>query len=350
MNRFFFFFIFFFIVLSTNAQNSCDQNLKQAEELYNSGDYSNCIQILEKSVKECNYSRKKKENALELLSKSHLEQDNITQAETSVQSLLKNNPYYELKETATQEDFDILVKKYDVLPLFSIGIRNAGLQPKFKISKTYSILGNIDYNAPYKTKKTILLYYVWAEYQFRKNISVNADIINFSIQYDRNLSKNPNRTLIYNEKISFVEVPLYVKKYFPIGKNIVPYATLGVGYLRMREAIATSHITYTNEDVFTGESTNYSSIGNFDVLEMRNKNNFEWLAGGGIGFKFKNLGIFIDARYCGGLNSLTNSAKRFDNNVLINDYFYIDNSVQLNKYEFGISISYTLKNLIRKVR
>lgn len=352
MNRFFILFLFFFLhfSLKMKAQNNCDQNLKQAEEIYNNGDYDNCIKILEKSLKECNFSKKKKENALELLAKSSLDQDNILQAETYVRSLLKNNPYYELKETSTHEDFDLLVKKFDVLPLFSIGLRNAGVQPKFEISKTYSILENVDYNVPYKTNKTILLYYGYIEYEFRKNISINVDIVNFSIQYNRSFSKNMDWTMLYNEKLSFIEVPLYVKKYFLLGKNVVPYVSLGAGYLRIREANATSQIAYTNEALFTEEDINYSSTGNIDVLNMRNKNNFEWLAGAGIGFKFKNLGIFIDARYCGGLNSLTNSSKRFDNTALTNNYFYIDNSVKLNKYELGISISYTLKNLIRKVR
>ena len=171
MNRLFIFILVFFLcfAFATKAQNNCEQNIKQAEELYNSGDYENCIQILEKSIKECDFSKKKKEDALELLAKSQLEQDNINQAEVTVQNLLENNPSYELKETDIHEDFDLLVKKFDVHPLFSIGISNAIMQPKLKVSKTYSILQNIDYTVPYTTNKTILLYYGWAEYEFKKN-------------------------------------------------------------------------------------------------------------------------------------------------------------------------------------
>lgn len=352
MNRFFIFILCFLLCFASSlkAQNNCEQNVKQAEEFYTIGDYENCIQILEKSIKECNLSRKKEEDALELLAKSYLEQDNISHAEATVQRLLENNPHYELKETDIHEDFDLLVKKFDIHPLFSIGIRNAGLQPQFKISKTYSILDDIDYSTHYKTSKTILLYYAWAEYEFRKNLSVSVDVITFNIRYDRSFSKKTDWTMIYNENLSFVEVPLYVKKYCLLGKNILPYATLGVGYLRMTKAQGNATIAYSNEDFFTGKKTDYSSSGYSDVLDMRNINNYEWLAGAGIGFKFKNLGIYLDARYCGGLNSLTNSANRFSNKVLTNDYFYIDNSIKLNKVEFGISLSYTLKNLIRKVR
>jgi len=352
MNRFFTLILFFILcfALTTKSQNSCEQSIKQAGEFYNNGDYENSVSILEKAIKECNFSKKKKEDALELLAKSYLEQDNLIKAETTVKSLLENNPHYELKETGSNEDFDLLVKKFDVHPLFSIGISNAALQPEFKISKTYSILPNVDYNSPYRTTKTILLYYVWAEYEFKKNISANVDVINFSVHYDRSFSRKPDWTLLYNENISFLEIPLYVKKYFLTSKNVFPYATLGMGYLSMTKAQGMTSIAYTNEDVFTGEKTDYSATQNGDMLEMRNRNNYEWIAGLGIAFKFRNLGIFLDGKYYGGLNSLTNSANRFDNPVLTNDYFYIDNSIKLNKYQFGISISYTLKNLIRKVR
>ncbi len=332
------------------AQNGCDQNVKQAEELYNSGDYDNCIQILEKSINECNFSNKKKEAALELLAKSYLDQDKLVQADAAVQNLLANNPNYELKEINSHEDFDILVKKFDTHPLFSVGIGNAAMQPKLTISKTYSILLNVDYNAPYNISKNPLIYYAWAEYEFKKNISVNAEVFNFNIHYDRSFPKNTGWKMNYSENLSFIEVPLYVKKYFWAGKNILPYATFGVGYLKILKAEANSDITYNNEDPFTGIGSNYFSSDIFDMLEMRNKNNFEWLAGCGIGFKLKNIGIFLDAKYCRGLNSITNSANRFNSKVLTNDYFYIDNSIKLNKYQIGISLSYTLKNSIRKVR
>ena len=352
MNHFFILFLFFIFgfVLTTTAQNGCEQNLKQAEDFYNNGEYESCISILKKSIDECNFSSKIKEEALELLVKSYLEQDNITQAEVSVHDLLNNNPHYELKETDSHEDFDNLVNKFDVHPLFTIGITNSLFFPKFKTTKTYSILDNVDYNAPYATVNTILLYYPWVEYEFIKNLSVRADIINLSIKYDRNFIRGTDWNMIYHEDLSLIEVPLCLKKQFPIGKNVIPYASAGIGYLRMYKANGNASITYTNEDVFTGDKTNYLATESSDMLNMRNQNSYEWIAGAGIGYKFKNLGIFLDAKYSGGLNSLTNSAKRFNNTALTNNYFYIDNSVKLNKYELGISISYTVKNLIKKVR
>ena len=353
MKRIFILFLLFLgaFAHTTKAQSNCEQNLKQAEDLFNSGDYENCIQILEKSLKECNFSSKKKEDAFELLVKSYLDQDNLIKADAAVHDLLKNNPHYELKETDSHEDFDILVNKFDVHPLFTFGITNSVFIPEFKITNTYSILENVDYTAPYKTPSTVLLYYPWFEYEFVKSLSFKAEVISFKMNYDRNFSKKTGWIMTYREDFSFVEVPLLVKKYLPIGKNILPYATLGMGYLRMLSAKGTSYLEDKHENAFTGEKTDYSYYNeNIDMLKMREKNSFELTAGAGIGYKFKNLGIFIDAKYCRGINSLTIAENRFSNTELTNYYFYIDNSVKLNKYEVGISISYTLKNLIKKVR
>ncbi len=353
MVRFFLLFFIFtacFIAAST-AQNSCDQSTKQAEELYNSGDYENCIRILEKSFKECRTSKKISEDILELLAKSHLEQDNVVQAEADVKSMLENNPHYELKDGNNNEDFELLVKKFDVHPQFSIGVRNAALLPKLKSTKTFSILNNVDYSAPYTTAKTILIYNIWAEYEFHKGLSLNSEFIDFSLNYNRNFSRGTDWSMAYRENLSFIEVPLYLKKYFPIGKNVMPYVDLGIGYLRMTKAAAGSSIAYINEDAYTGAKTNFAAGSeNMDMLKMRNENNYEWIAGAGIGYKFKNLGLFIDARYCGGLMSLTNTSNRFENTALTNNYFYIDNAIKLNKFEIGISISYTLINSIKKIR
>jgi hypothetical protein len=350
MKHFFtlFSFLIFCFSLSTKAQTSCEQSVKQGEESYNNGDYENSIQTLEKSIKECSLSPKMKENAFELLAKSYLEEDNIPLAEATVVKLLKNNPNYELKETDNHEDFNILVNKFEVHPLFSIGIRNTGMEPTFKTTKTYTVLENVNYNAPYKTTKTLLLYSVWVEYEFKKSISLNADVINYNISYDRSFLRGTDWGMAYKENLSFVEVPVYLKKYFMLGKNVMPYAALGMGYLRVLQSTANAEIIYTNEDTFNGTQNTISKDNDIDVLSMRNRNSLEWLVGAGVGFKFRNLGIYIDGRYSAGVNSLTNSANRFNNKTLTNDYFYVDNSVKLNKYELGISISYTLKNLIKK--
>ena len=345
-------FVLFFVfpAVFCSAQNNCDQSIKQAEELFIAGDYDNCIQLIEKANKDCHFSKKKKELMLELLTKAYLEQDNLVKAEKSAYSILKNNPYYELKENADHEDFEILINKFDINPVFSVGARNTAMRPDFKTIRTYAVLDNLDYSAPYETNETILLYYIIAEYGFKRGYSLNADVISYDLSYSRTMTKNSEWRLDYIENLSFVEVPVYLKKYFTLGKNFSAYASAGGGYLRMLHANADAGIEYTTEDLFNGSKTEFYSASSADMLGQRNKNTFEWLAGTGVGFRFRGLGIFLDARYTGGINSFTNPSRRYDNNVFVNDYFYVDNSVRINKFEVGLSLSYTLKNAIKKVR
>jgi tetratricopeptide (TPR) repeat protein len=217
--------LIFCFSIAAKAQTNCDQNSKQAEEFYIGGDYENCIQTIEKLFNECSLSSKKEEVALEFLAKSYLQQDNVALAEKTVQRLLKNNPYYELKENSEDEDFEILVNKFHIHPLFSIGVRNTGMFPKLATTKTFTISDNFNYDSRYVTAKTLLLYYVVAEYEFKKTYSINADILGFNMAYSRNLTKNADYRLNIKENLTFFEIPVYLKKYFPIGKNFLTYTT-----------------------------------------------------------------------------------------------------------------------------
>ena len=106
-----------------------------------------------------------------------------------------------------------------------------------------------------------------------------------------------------------------------------------------------------NENVFTSEKTqNKLNDEDIDVMPMRTKNSFEAIGEIGLGYKFRNLRIFLFSRYFKGLNNINNNANRFDNPLLTNKYSYIDNSFLLNKYELGASVSYVIKNSVKKIK
>ncbi len=352
MQRLSFIFLVILLMSSNNSfsQNECNNKLKQAEELYTSGEYDNCVQLINTSLKNCSYSKKEKETAYELLVKCYLETDNLFEEDIYSRKIFQNNPFYDLKETNNSEDYNRLIKKYTVLPQLSFGIRNTALRPNFKTTKVFSVLldDNINYEAPYSTNKTLLMYYGWIEYQFKKNISFNVEFTGLNIDYSRDLSKT-NYTVSFKEKMSFFESPLYLKKYFLATKSIFPFASVGLSYLKLLKSTANAQIQYLTESYITGDKTIHSStLSDIDMLSIRKQNNLLILIGGGVGFRFKNFGLYIDARYYRGANNLTKTSNRFSNSSLINDYFYIDNSIQLNKFEGGISIRYTFKNLIKK--
>jgi opacity protein-like surface antigen len=323
----------------------CSDILKEADRLFPEGHYERCINALEELLKSCDLSRSEKEHSLELLAKAYVETGDIEKAEATVNLLLVNFPHYELKEADNSEVYNRLVKKYKIHPKFSIGIRNTADWLHYTTTKVYSVLDGLDYTAPYVLKGYGFMYYGWAEFEFDKDISVNAELIWRITRYNRDIqSKVPEIGFTgFSENDSYIEIPLNLRKYYHIGQNIIPYLSAGISYLYMTKALGTASIYSTKDKILTQSD-------NKNILDMRNRNTFEWLAGAGIGYKLKNLRLFLDIRYYGGLNSFTNSSKRLNNHDLIDNYFYVDNSVKLNQFEIGASISYTLINSVKRVK
>jgi hypothetical protein len=333
------------------TDRDCSTVIKDADKQFQEGLYDKCINNLEGILKTCSLSRSEKEHAMELLAKAYVETDELGKAESTVNIMLINFPHYELKEADNSEAFNRLVKKYKVHPLLSIGIRNTAKWINFTTSRVFSVLDGLDYSQPYIHQGFAFMYYGWGEIEFDKDISFNGDLILMLTNYDRKINKAPGFSLEFWENNQYIEIPVYMKKYFHIGKNVLPYITAGMGWLYMLQAVGNEYLSYTKDDIITGKNADFNGgKNNINMMEMRNKSTFEWLAGTGIGYKLKNLRLFLDVRYYGGLNSFTNAAKRLSNTTLINDYFYVDNSVKLNQFEIGASISYTLINSVKRTK
>jgi hypothetical protein len=329
-----------------------DALLKKAGDLFNAGDYDACISLLDSLDKNQGFNKMDREDLLTLLVKAELEEDNLDKANAAARKLLLNNPHYELVDANNEDNFNKLIRSFDIHPLLSFGIRNTMLFASMPTTKVNSLPSYSHYDAPYNPPKYFLMYYGWVEYHFGKDFSVNAEALFWNLTYNRSLALSPARSLNYSETMHFLEIPVYVKQYVPhvwnisFLKNILPYGALGFSWLRMTgaNAIAWGNMYNANGTAVLGS---YSS-GTTDVLSARKLNMFEWVVGGGIGYKLKNLRLFLEWRYYGGLNSFTNSSGQGSINPLTPNYSYTDNAVKINKTELGASISFTLRNSVKK--
>jgi hypothetical protein len=327
---------------TTGMLSSSDQEV--AQEYFNEGKYEECVHLVDSLKNNFSlFSKQTKQDLLILKVKALLEQDKISEAEAATKELFRFNPHYELDLINNNtEDYNRMIKSFDIHPLLSLGVRNSLLMPTFRVSKINSVLAGVNYDAPYSYSSHFLMYYGWAEYQLKANLSINIDLVYWGLNYSRMLH-GPTMNINYNESMKFIETPIYIKRYLlipvPVFKDILPYVTGGFSYLYMTQAFA-----YASYGSLRGTGAN----DNIDVLPMRNQNEFEWLCGAGIGYKIKNLRIFLDWRYYGGINSFTNDARRLDNQLLNSTYAYTDNKVTLSKSEIGASISLTFKNSISK--
>jgi hypothetical protein len=323
------------------CQSGCEDRIRETRELYENGDYNQSIQLGEKSLRECRFNKKEREQMLELLAKSQLENDDVAKAENTVVRLLENNPYYEIKNEALEpEDYVRTVKKFDVHPLLSIGIKNAVSRSGFRsigqgpppaeTKSDYRSFGNGWY----------LNYYGWLEFQPFQKVSFNAECIYYTIYYYRTMNKDPNWSLDYREGLTFAEIPFYIKRTFS-RQNLLYSFYGGFSWQFLTGASA----TVSGYDYNTDSSYYDAAINR---LPERRRNNFQYLLGGNVGYRFNNLRIFLDFRYFGGLTNLLNENVP-QNYELLNTFRYADNPFRYNKgFEIGASACYVLKTSIRK--
>jgi hypothetical protein len=333
--------------IGTKSVSKCSELVIEADMLFQEGRYDKCSDLLEVVLRTCDLSRSEKEQAMELMAKTYLETDEPGKAETAVNIMLKNYPHYELIDSDNPESFNRLVRKYKIHPLFSVGIRNTLDWMNYKTTRIFYLDG-IHYEEPYKKELEGILndfnwmYYGWAELEFAGDVSLNGDLTFMWTNFIREL-ETADYKLIFREQDNYIEIPLYVKKYFPVGKYVLPYVTAGMGWLYMTKATGSGTIDYPGDKPSV-------TTGDLSMLELRNRSTFEWIAGAGIGYKLKNLRLFIDARYYGGLKSITNPEKINGSNLVVNDYLYVDNYVRFNQFEIGASVSYTFINSVKRIR
>ncbi len=337
---------------NSSSVSSCSTFQEDAKSAFQNGLFLKSISDLEWSLMNCKLTKSEKKDAYELLAKSYIELDQTEKADSIIEILLKKNPHYELKEDNHSEGFNRMMKKYRIHPKLTIGIRNSLNTLQYRTTKIYSVLPGVDYKAKYNHQGSAFFYYGLAEYEFIKNTSLNIEGIFFWSSYNRVIQKNPSFNLYYYEKDNFLEIPVYFKQYIRVTKNLIPYISYGLAWLRILDASANVSISYTTGDnLTTGHNYDYTAFNNnIDVKSMRNVNNLEWILGAGIGYQFKNLKLFLDVRYFEGLTNITNANKRYNNDRLVNDFYYIDNTVKIDQFEFGATIAYTLKNSIKKKR
>jgi hypothetical protein len=210
----------------------------------------------------------------------------------------------------------------------------------------------VDYSRPFTFEKGYFFtYYGFAELEFIKDLSISIDAMVFYSKYSITMSKAPSFSLSYSESDDFMVLPVYLKKYFHTSGNFLFYTSAGFGPFINYRSKGSVSISYKKEDILTtGKDADFeSSLIYIDMLPIHNILTGQWNAGAGVGYIYKNLRFFVDARYLGGVGSYTAPSKADKIPELRNDYYFVDNSLKLNQFEFGVTISYTLINSVKRI-
>ena len=330
----------------------CSVKYKSAEDAYQEGLFTDCIRMLEGLLDSCDLSRKQKERTLQMLAKAYVETGETGKAESTVNLLLKNFPLYELKEAENPEMFNRMVKRYSIHPQLIIGVKNTLWWIRRKTMEVNTVLNTLDYSEPQRDSSFFFTYYGCAEYEFIKGLSINADISFLGWHMVREI--NPDNTFYLRayEYDRFVEFPIYLKKYFDLGKNFRFYISAGYGPFINYYARADFDIIYT-ESAFpiTGRHQYVdTSFHNVDMRPLSNKYTGQWNAGAGFGYSYRNLRFYADVRYLGEVGSYKAPEKSYLIPELRETFFYVDQKLKINQFEAGVTISYTILNSVKRIR
>ncbi len=330
------------------AQNNCANLIEEATELYNGGNYDECIHRIENGLKTCSLSKRQKENAYILLVNSNIEKDSLGGIDKNFRLLLKNNPAFKISEYNGIDDFKKYYKNYYVYPKFSIGLRPHYSIPEISIDKIYKIQQNIENQNAYTTSPYFNANLIF-DYRPLERIAFFADAGFFALNYSRTI-KNSTWQMISNEKTSYFKLDVGNKFFFK-PQNKVSFYFMG-GFSTQYLLKSELSVGDTVAEIIDLYNSSFDKPKDpygpeiFDIKSQRNPRVYSLLLGSGAIYRIGYWGIGLDIRFYYSLNTINKKSERFSAiprlEGLMQKYSYIDNDVRMSKTDFSIVLTYSL--------
>jgi len=334
----------------TVGQCNCATIVNNAEIFYNNGNYDACLALLNAGFANCKLSKKEKEEADILSARVNIEIDRTEDVNKSLVKLLHLDPNFLPKEGACQEDFYTNFFSIKVRPFLSVGFFTGINLPFFKVLQTYSVYQGVNYSAPYNLVLG-LQEGVYLECAFLSRISVSASISYSSFGFKRELDDGTgNYILNYNENLSYINTPVYLKFYLTNTKFKL-FAILGGSYSLLEQATANLNLQYSALDYISGVSSTYTTgEGGINQKAYRVSSFTSMLFGGGCSYRFKNFIFALQASYATEKNNILNPDENTRNQELEYKFYYIDNALSLSLLNINASVGYILNYQVKTKR
>lgn len=322
-----------------NESKDCDEALNEARRFYQLGQIEKVPRTLE-SCMEKGFSKEQKSDAYELLVLTYQYDNQPAEAEETYIDLLKHDPEYTINEKNTPNELLRLYKTYHAPPVYSIGFLG-GLNLAFgQRIQSYS-LSNSD-EKPFSEYDNDGLGFqvgLTVKRYISKKFELNLDLIYNNIRYERTLSQLGFANIIYKEDQKIFKFPLTATYDFEMGK-FSPYVRLGGGLSYLFNSEATLEREYpqtSNLPGVTGPPIN--------ILGQRNNINFFSTAGVGLKFKIPRGIIVLDARHNWYFLQQNRPSKRYENNVLVYEYHYLDDDFKLGNFSLSLGYTYSFHKI-----
>lgn len=315
--------------------DSCITYLKTANSNYDQRDFDGAIKLLQAALSKCNLDKADKIQAHKLLALSFLGIDNLEGADKEAEAIIKINPNYSPDKFKDEPKYSALFEKFKPVPVFRIGMCAGINKTMIDVKQTYSIVH--DDNAPdlgeYKGRTGFQLG-LQAEYRAYKNLWVEAAGLFRQSQFEHTLFDVEGTSINYSEKLSYMDVPVSLKYYFPV-KEFGPYLEAGAAFSFLTGALGTTSRDDLKDIVNRTDYRNNSAVGYF--------------GGVGVAYKLKGFNVFLNFRYSFYPDNVNKEGTRYADLTNVFKYYYIDDDFRMDNWQLKAGLQYSLWYKNRKV-
>lgn len=326
-----------FSMQNASAQtDSCSIKLKNASTGYDQGDYDGSIKLLQSALATCKLDKNEKIQANKLLIMDYLKVDNLEEADKTAATIMKIDPYYKPDKFKDDPKLSALFEKYQPTPVFRVGVSAGYNQSVIQVENSYSIVHNdtVSGLSSYNNKGGFQLG-LQAEYRIINKLWIELGGQFRQTNYEHILDSVEGTTVNYSEELSYFDLPLSVK-YYIMDKTFCPYVEAGATFSFMTKALSTT----TRDD--------QKDIVN--RTDYRNTYMTGFFGGAGLAYKMKGVQLFAAFRYTYYADNVNKEGTRYDDNVNVFKYYYIDDDFRMDNWQINVGVNYTLSYKNQKVK
>lgn len=331
------------------AQSDCSGFVEEANELYNTGNYDDCIQVLEDGLARCPsffMTKNRREKAYVLLINSNLEKDSLQAVDKYFRKLLNNNPDFKKRDYDEIDDFERNLNNYYVIPRLSLGMRVMWRSPSLDFTQSSDSLDGLTLPASKKLKKGFSASFM-VDYRITNSWTQFSEIGYYALNYEIDLQNSKYKKSI-EENSNFVQWDIGTKYYYNPRGKFNPYFAFGMS----NQFLTTSKLRVVLKETITDSTNITHEVVHEEKVDSRKiRNSYVPYAILGTGFLIKRgkIGYGIDYRLYQPLGVTINDQKNRDALPLLKtNVNYVDSNIRMNRHDWSFIIVYMFNNVKKK--
>lgn len=327
------------ILASTSAYSqtdSCVIKLKAGNASYERNEFDRAIVQLNEVLDKCRLDNQEKIGVYKILILSFISIDNLEEANRLASQIMKIDPNFKPDKTRDDPRLSGIFLKFKPTPISRIGFYTGLNLSSIKVQNTYSVFHNdSDPNLGKYSSKTGFDIGFYGEHAITGRYWVGVGLGFQNSGYSHTLFNVESTTIHYSERLSYLTVPIQIKREFGSG-NFTPWVSAGGNFSYLISAIGTSERD--------------------DVKDLTDRRDYRYklipAITGSLGVSYNKHGMLINAGigYIFNFRQQNNPEFRFSDPINVFKYYYVDDDFILNTINFHIGISQTIgyKNKITK--